>query len=59
MLPIATLKLINSAIQHAKESSEEYLHLKPNGYIFMYEALKQLKQMVELEYKVMNKQLLN
>ena len=55
MLPITTLKILN---RHLKGAEKGKL-TNPKKYTYMYEALKQIKQSILLEFKVINRQLLN
>ena len=55
MLPIKTLERIDRKINFCKE----HMKKEPKKYTFMYESMKQLRQLVLLEFQVMNRQLLN
>lgn len=55
MIPLQTLNHINRQIKYCKVKIKK----EPIKYTFMLENLKQLKKIVLIEFKVMNKQLLN
>ena len=55
MIPLQTLKMLNRKIRYSKEK----MSTEPKKYTYMYESLKQLRTMLLLEFKLMNKQLFN
>jgi hypothetical protein len=55
MLPISTLKMIDRHLDSAKKGQIK----EPKKYTYMLESLKQIRQMLIIEYKVQNKAWLN
>jgi hypothetical protein len=55
MLPISTLKMINRHLESAKKGQIK----DPKKYTYMVESLKQIRQMLLIEFKVQNKTWLN
>ena len=55
MLPISTLKVIDRHLKGAIKGQVK----DPKKYTYMVESLKQIRQMLLIEYKVQNKAWLN